>query len=385
LKGVKTSKQLADLQDKRNALLRLIQNWREPQLVYTPHVALLVSQAQSPETNTTAPSPLAPETLPENIPLFLPSSLPAHIRSLPELKEICALERRLREPQADDALAEVRRQRRVIQGLWLFKRLNISGTGNRPNTRMITLYKRFNKKTERAAEKYRSAWRALSVLDPGGSWSTRFKELKKEHIGGPGKDPEDASNSRYEPSWIWLVPRVVDPSNAETTIGEDEFKETMRVEWSKARARMRRWSEELLILQEEMRRVIVYQKWKAAWWRERSSLRDHVDVRISSGISGYAYKQAAICLRLAERCAVHWLPPLKARGVTPAWASEYEHLVDEASGLDNMTDAVESPENVQLNDGIDDVESELDDEGNEEEVDAEMGLDNDDDDFDFGD
>ena len=49
------------------------------------------------------------------------------------------------------------------------------------------------------------------------------------------------------------MPRVVGPSNAETTIGEDEFKETMHVEWSKARARMRQWSEELLIIQEEMR------------------------------------------------------------------------------------------------------------------------------------
>ena len=68
------------------------------------------------------------------------------------------------------------------------------------------------------------------------------------------------------------MPRVVDPSNAETTIGKDEFKETMRVEWSKARARMRRWSEEVLIIQEEMQQVIVYQKWKAAWWREQSSL-----------------------------------------------------------------------------------------------------------------
>ena len=115
-------------------------------------------------------------------------------------------------------------------------------------------------------------------------------------------------------------------------------------------------------------------------------MRDHVDVTILSGISGYAYKQAAICLRIAERCAVHWLPHLKARGVTPAWASEYEHLVDEGSALDNLTDAVESPENVQLIGGIDDGEEELDHEGNdlEEEVDAEMEQD-DDDDFDFGD
>ena len=145
---MKTSKQLVDLQDKHNALLHLIQNWREPQLVYTPHVALLISQAQSAETNMTALSPLAPETLPENIPLFLPSSLPAHIHSLLELKEICMLEQCLCELQANDALAEVRCQRQVIQGLWLFKHLNISGMGNRPNMRMITLYKCFNKKTE---------------------------------------------------------------------------------------------------------------------------------------------------------------------------------------------------------------------------------------------
>ena len=50
--------------------------------------------------------------------------------ALPELKEICNLELQLRRPQADDALADIRRQRRIIQGLWLFKRLNVSGTGN---------------------------------------------------------------------------------------------------------------------------------------------------------------------------------------------------------------------------------------------------------------
>jgi hypothetical protein len=134
-KGLWTSKQLADLQDKRNALHRLIQTWHEVQLVYTPHVATLILQTQPPPkaTNTAPYASLPSEVLAENLPLFLPSSLPRSIRALPELKDICNLERRLREPQADDALAEIRRQRRVIQGLWLFKRLNVSGTGNRPN------------------------------------------------------------------------------------------------------------------------------------------------------------------------------------------------------------------------------------------------------------
>ena len=127
MKGVKTSKQLADLQEKHNALFSRIQNWREIQFIYTPHVVSLISQTLCPETNAPAASVSPPpESLPEDIPLFLPSSLPPHVHALPELKEICQLERRLREPQADDALAEIRRQRRVIQGLWLFKRMNTS-------------------------------------------------------------------------------------------------------------------------------------------------------------------------------------------------------------------------------------------------------------------
>ena len=142
-KGLRTSKQLVYLQDKQNALYHLIQTWREVQLVYMPHVAMLILQTQPPPdaTNMNPYASLPSEVLAENLPLFLPSSLPPHIRALPELKEISNLERRLCEPQADDALAEIRHQHRVIQGLWLFKRLNVSGTGNRLNTRMLGLYK----------------------------------------------------------------------------------------------------------------------------------------------------------------------------------------------------------------------------------------------------
>lgn len=351
MKGQKTNKQLADLQEKRNAVLVQIQNWREVQLVYMPHVASLISHTQ-PALETNADHI---ETLPEDVPLFLPSALPPHLRALPELTKICQLERRLREPQADGALAEVRRQRRVIQGLWQFKRLNISGMGNKPNTRMITLYQRFDNKTRRAAEKYRSAWSALCILDPNGSWSLRLKELKKEHINGPGKEPDDTSNSRYQPSWIWLVPHASGSSNTEMMIGEDEFNKSMQVEWSKARARMRRWNEELMIIQEEMRRAIAYHEWRAAWWRERTSLREHSDATISSGVLGYACKQAAICTRMAERCAMYWLPHLEMKGFTPAWASDYKHLLCE--GLEAAKVEVE----------IDDIEYRDDEDEDEDE------------------
>ena len=87
-----------------------------------------------------------------------------------------------------------------------------------------------------------------------------MKELKDEDIRGPGKDADDRmiSNSCYEMSWIWLVLRTVNSD-------DKEFNDSMRVEWAKSRARMMRWKEELLIVQEEMRRVLVYLRWRAEW------------------------------------------------------------------------------------------------------------------------
>ena len=253
----------------------------------------------------------------------------------------------------------------------------MSGTGNKPNTRMTTLYKRFDNKTSRAAEKYRSAWRALSVLDPNGLWSRRLKDLKKEDITGPGKEPDDTSttNSRYQMSWIWLVPHVGGSSNVETTIGEEEFNGTMQAEWSKARARMQRWNEELLIVQEEMRRAIVYLNWKAVWWRERSSLRDHEDETILSGVSGYAHKQAAVCSRMAENCALYWLPRLRERGIKPTWEGDYEHLL-------NVSVVSGEQEGVTLN-GHEEGDEEMEYEDHEEEFEAGIGLEDDEFDIDY--
>jgi hypothetical protein len=324
---LKSSKQLAELQEKRTTLHRQIQNWREVQLIYTPQVAYLLSRTDQPlETDANTP-PSPPDIIfPENLPLYMPSSLPRHIRTLPALHEICQLELRLRKPQADDALADVRRQRRVIQGLWQFKKLNVSGTGNKPNTRFINLYKRFDKKTKRFAEKYRTAWQALHVLDPNGSWAIRLKELKDGDIRGPGRDANDATtSSRYEPSWIWLVQRGGD---TESGMCEEELNESMRAEWAKTRARMSRWNEELLLVQEEMRRVLVYHKWKASWWLTRSALRTGNDASILSGVSGYANKQAAISEHMGNQCASYWLPRLQGKGITPSWAADYLHLAN---------------------------------------------------------
>jgi hypothetical protein len=315
MKGGKTSKQLADIEEKRASLLNRIQRWRQVQLIYMPGVGALLAQA------LTAASDSQLRELAESIPLHLPSSLPRGLRT-PDISAITEKECRLRVAQADDALADIRRQRRIISGLWQFKKLNVDGTGNKPQTRMRTLYARFNIRTLRFTARYRAARGALLVLDPDGDWKQRLQHLKDGDIRGPGKVDDGTSNGRYILSWIWLVPRV----SSAPDMGESEMvlDESMRVEWAKSQARRDRWEEEFLIVQEEMRRFIKYEEWRGQWWHDQAHLRSGL-VRDDTfhGIVAYAEKQAHICGQLAQRCVTHWLPILQSKGIMPEWASRY--------------------------------------------------------------
>lgn len=249
MKGTQSSRQLANPEEKRTSLRNQIQQWRQAQLVYTPCIASLVVQ---PSTELSEMLPMEPT---ESMPLYLPSSLPQPLRDLPELATVLEKERRLCIGQANDALAEIRCHRWIISGLWQFKKINVDGTGNKAATRMRTLYNRFNFRTQRCAGCYRAAHNALLVLDPNGSWQSRLKDLK---------DSDGMSNGRFEPSWIWLVPRVhpaPDMGNMEEILDD-----SLQVEWAKAQARKQRWEEEVLLIHEEMRRVVMFYEWKAHWW-----------------------------------------------------------------------------------------------------------------------
>ncbi|KAJ2914795.1 hypothetical protein MD484_g5622, partial [Candolleomyces efflorescens] len=303
-----TSKQKADLEDKRTALQRRINQWREAQLVYAPCVVTLLPNFDSESDGPTL-------TRSENIPLHLPSSLPLPLRSsIPLLVE---KERKLREAQCNDALGEIRRQRRILTGLVQFKKLNMAGQGNKPNTRVRSLYNRIQAKITRAEMRYRVARAALATLDPNGEWTSRLRVLKPEDIRGPGKDPEEVSNGRYIMSWIWLVPR--NRSEGPEELKGEDLDESLRVEWVKARARVQRWEEEYLLVQEEMRRSVVYLEWKGDWWRQRARLAAFKSSDVAHGISAYAAKQATFCSQLAVRFSHVWEPVLGKLGLEPQW------------------------------------------------------------------
>ena len=277
--------------------------------------------------------------------MFLPSSISSNLQSTPGFSKTLAHEIQLRIAQADDALADIRHHLRIISGLWQFKKVNISGTGNRPNTRMRSLFNRFNHRMRQSVLRYRAARSALLASNfEGQHWKDRLKDLKDSDVCGPGKDDfylqepgKAASKGRYEISWIWLVPKS--KSEVDTNSSEEVFDEGLRVEWSKSQARKMRWEEEVQIIQEEMRRTIIYYEWKKQWWLKQNPQPTTSEDTIQHGISAYSQKQAHYCECMAQSFAMAWLPFLQSEGIKPEWEHRYNQLV--SGGKSQSTTAMD--------------------------------------------
>lgn len=268
-------------------------------------------------------------TTAENIPLWLPSQLPVALRCEDSLQHLARSEVRLREAQANDALAEIRRLRRILTGISLYKHLTLDGTGGRTSTRILSTYRSFQVKVQRCTDRYRASYRALLVLDPNGPWRARLKELKRKDVRGPGlEEGEDRrGEGARQPSWIWLVAGV-SPSEQDCDVKGNEFMEGVRVEWARVRARAKRWGEEKLQLQEEMRRVVVFLEWKRQWWLDQASRRQGLPSGLQHGLACYAGMQADVYGSLAVKFAGLWLPLLKSYDISPSWGVAYPQPTD---------------------------------------------------------
>jgi hypothetical protein len=108
----------------------------------------------------------------------------------------------------------------------------------------------------------------------------------------------------------------------------------MHVEWAKTKARADRWHEEVLLVSEEMRRVLYFFQWKAEWWASQSALRTDAPIRVQRGIKAYAAKQVAISHAMAISFAAQWYPTLKKSQIPTDWPSYYIPVDLNAMDLD---------------------------------------------------
>jgi len=238
--GKATDSETCQLMNKRRALRHRIDNWRDIQDTYMP--AVTKYRAQSPSSDDSFEHP-------EAIPLLLPSALPVDILStIPS--NFVKIETRLRISEADDSLHDLKRFLRTTTSLWDFKCTNV-GPSQRSKLRVYSAVKTYREKVNRCANRYRAAYQALSVLDPGGTWVTRLQELKSTDVRPPirdmdkvpkqqgsrkssakirtnRKDPE-VSEGRRMLSWIWLVgqPQGNESEGGENTeVTQDKFDES---------------------------------------------------------------------------------------------------------------------------------------------------------------
>lgn len=149
----------------------------------------------------------------------------------------------------------------------------------------------------------------------------------------------------------------------------------MCVEWAKTQARANHWQEEVLLVQEEMRRVIAFLDWKATWWRSQGHCRLDVRDDIKAGLAAYAARQSYLMQHLAETFAALWYPTLLEANLQIEWPHHYisyaqahlptfrasRHRATTQTVVQNTRDSESQSSDEDSSDGYDSAEGDDDD------------------------
>ncbi|KAI0037791.1 hypothetical protein FA95DRAFT_1585548 [Auriscalpium vulgare] len=319
-----TSADKAAEKDKFNVLRHRISSWRSIQQIYMPGVAHLVAPTVALDDDQDVANAALPNA-PYNTPLYLPSQLPISLRRTGCAPGLVEKETRLRRAQAEDSLHQIRRALRTRLGLVHYKHVHVDGPGNKANTRARDLIVRHNQKLNRYVQRYRAAYAALVILDPNGNWKDVLRELEDAHIRSPRPESDKPGKSKFEVPWIWTVlkPDKRDMVRDEGAT-EEEILDSFRVDWAHARARWKRWDEEIALLLEEMCRAIRDLEHRAAVWQSKATARSDAPDDIRSGLQAFAQRQACHARDLAHSFVNTWRPLLRANNLPELWPpSEY--------------------------------------------------------------
>jgi hypothetical protein len=377
VKATSTVRQSSSLTEQRNILQARLRGWEEILPIYMPG---LLQHRASFEADTLGPSSqsVAGAGHPENTTIWLPSQIPNHFRSRVCYQGLAAIEEKIRTASCYDSLDAIRNVLNVKSRLVYFK--NKSSRGQREGNRSRTIIDRVHERARVAAERYRAARRGKLALAGAGDWGEVLRVLEdgdirgyqdvdklRTRVGRPGTledgqlaemevrtaaeqmgmaaddaeeqigtaadgDDDDVASidspginlftekrhkrdgtgqTRRTLSWIWT-------SGTRSPNPEDEGDDILQVEWAKSRARVGRCREEVLLLKEEMRRVVAFLNWKTTWWMDRQSMRggvsDAVSKDLHEGLTAYAEGQADLQKGLCEHFCMLWKLPLGGNG-----------------------------------------------------------------------
>ncbi|KAJ7181393.1 hypothetical protein C8R43DRAFT_1083776 [Mycena crocata] len=310
----RTTVQATDLQRRRTLLLTMIKRLRDAQGAFMPGLAKLLGKTEGSTKSSR----------PENTKLFLPSHFSREIADQICVEGLTEEEDRLRQAQAVTALRDLRRHLRIRTCAHQFKRKHTAGQA--AYTKSQALQSSIEVHVKGAVSQYQTA-RAAMVLRKSDVRGMNERTLNAEEeeeerrariVQGLPPDGEEfdefgdvvvptvlfnleVNEGKRLLSWIWYTVASGD------TTADGKLHDDIRIEWTKARARADRWREELILLDEEMRRVLVFCEWKAEWWRVRRTSRKGVGEELAEGLRAYALEQEVRERHWASMWGAKWM------------------------------------------------------------------------------
>ncbi|KAJ7788496.1 hypothetical protein B0H14DRAFT_3576895 [Mycena olivaceomarginata] len=267
--------------ERETKLWRKIDSWSAIQQLFIPEVTVLRDREDAERKRVGVTQPV-PGLKAQDMSLWLPSAIGTRAQCPLRLQEY---EFQLRQDQAVWAL-KVMRDGLILRAHEYIYRDGVHGTkaklrsGSRTDAIQLRIHC--------AAEEYRAARAALVKLGAilrRTEWQQHLRPLLAEDVRGRG--------SEEGMSWIWY-------SERRTGKPEEVVKsEPLRIEWARTRAKAIRYTEEIDLVEEEMR-------WRRDWWHARAELRVQVDWASREGQGAYARKQAGYMQGLRERFKQLW-------------------------------------------------------------------------------
>ncbi|KAJ7787463.1 hypothetical protein B0H14DRAFT_2399395, partial [Mycena olivaceomarginata] len=259
-------------------------------------------------------------------------------------------------------------------------------------TRARDLMNRNDEKIRMQAEKYVAAWEAKRALvgeekvewhrlDPKKDLQCMDGEEDQQDVSegvGEGQRRKDPTGEgRRTISWIWMGIDTSSDTTSEAVLkGAHNW---LRVEWCKAWARTRRWTEEILLLREEMCCVPISLRHKAEWRRAHRTPTGFKGAH-AEGAAAYAMRQAELYSDLAEQFKTLWTPVrdlevVEGEEIVQAGAADLppdsedeDELAGPEEGAEAGTESAAAGDD-DMDDGVDEEEAEQ----NEEEEEGSVG------------
>ncbi|KAF9553012.1 hypothetical protein CPC08DRAFT_646182 [Agrocybe pediades] len=339
-----------NITEQRRILRSRIQDWELIQPIFMPGILQYRADTNSSAraANPTIATLRAVSTVtdhPEDTEIWLPSRVSAPHRDRVCVQGLAGMEEQLRDAQLQDALEGVRLVLRMKSRMVQFKNANIRG--QRDGTISRAMIDRVHERARVCVEKYRVARLAKIALAGPGQWQEKFRVMEdgdvrgyqdptrlRQRQGRPGTledsqldgqqaQAEDSSGlesdsqfllaqererrdgtgeTRRTVSWIWRV--------GDQGMEGEADEEIARTEWARSRARSLRAKEEVMLLKEEMRRVLDFLAWKEKWWTSRQTVAPGVPKDQEEGLVGYAAYQASVQRALRDHFLKMWETPL---------------------------------------------------------------------------